>query len=72
MRQFQTDSKKMAFESLNVRLTRSNASISWGFELQQRGGDVIVSKVCFYYGKTHKLRKRGNFNFFSKIPHFLA
>jgi C-terminal processing protease CtpA/Prc len=35
----------MSFESLNVRLTRSNPSISWGFELQQRGNDIIVSKI---------------------------
>lgn len=35
----------MSFESLNVRLTRSNPTIPWGFELQQRGNDIIVSKI---------------------------
>lgn len=35
----------MTYETINVRLTRSNTSISWGFQLQQRGQDIIVSKA---------------------------
>ncbi|KAI6212474.1 hypothetical protein M3Y94_00029600 [Aphelenchoides besseyi] len=37
---------KMAFESINVRMTRSNQQIPWGFELQQRAGnEVYVAKL---------------------------
>ncbi|KAI6185973.1 PDZ domain-containing protein [Aphelenchoides besseyi] len=37
---------KMSFEFINVRMTRSNQQIPWGFELQQRtGNEVYVSKL---------------------------
>ncbi|KAI6227617.1 ZM domain-containing protein [Aphelenchoides fujianensis] len=38
--------RKMAFESINVRMTRSNPQIPWGFELQQRAGnELYVAKL---------------------------
>lgn len=35
----------MAYENINVRMTRSNPSIQWGFQLRQQGNTLAISMV---------------------------
>jgi hypothetical protein len=35
----------MAYENINVRMTRSNQSIQWGFQLRQQGNALAISFV---------------------------